>query len=84
MIRLGFWKTGENLSITDAERKKFVGDLEKSYKHLSELRNELKKVNSEIASLGDVKALMKIARQRRIERVAKEREERKQRKAKEK
>jgi len=83
MMRLGFWKPGETLKMSDLEREKFVADLEESYQRLSELRSELSKITREIAGLGDIKALMEIAQERRIERVAKERAERKLRKAEE-
>jgi retron-type reverse transcriptase len=80
MIRLGFWKPGQELKISDDEREKLVAELEEMYGRLADLRSALRVTKKELDSLGDVGALMKIARKRRIERVRAEREKKRREK----
>lgn len=72
MIRLGFWSEKE---LTSEEREQLAQD----EAELKEVQSQLNKLRSEANKLTDVKELLKLARERRIEESKRKRAERKER-----
>lgn len=79
MLRLGF----VSKKLSDNERARIQGFLDKAYPRLKELRKDLAEIRGQIDGINDIESILKDVRRERIERVKREREERKVRKAEE-